>query len=58
MVKEFKEKVITINLRRAYEKPVTKRAKAALFVIKNAVRKETRAENIKLSNLVNYTIWE
>ena len=58
MVKEFKEKTITINLRRAFAKPVTKRAKSALFAMKQAVKKETRAENIKVSNLVNETLWE
>jgi large subunit ribosomal protein L31e len=58
MVKEYKEKIITVNLRKVFDKPVTKRAKSALFVIKNAVKKETRAENIKISNLVNETVWE
>jgi len=58
MVKEYKEKIITVNLRKVFDKPVTKRAKSALFVIKEAVRKETRAENIKISNLVNETVWE
>jgi large subunit ribosomal protein L31e len=58
MVKEFKEKTITINLRKVFEKPVTKRARSALFVVKQAIKKETRAENIKISNLVNETIWE
>jgi large subunit ribosomal protein L31e len=58
MVKDFKEKKITINLSRIKEKPVTKRTKAALFVLKKAVRKETRAEEIKLSNGINETIWK
>jgi large subunit ribosomal protein L31e len=58
MAKEFKEKTITINLRKVFDKPVTKRAKSSLFVVKQAVKKETRAENIKLSNLVNETLWE
>lgn len=58
MAKEFKEKTITINLRRAYLKPTTKRAKAALFVIRAAVQKESRAEQIAISNGVNEKIWE
>ena len=58
MVKEFKEKTITINLRKVFTKPVTKRAKSALYAVKQAVKKETREENIKLSNLVNEFLWE
>jgi large subunit ribosomal protein L31e len=58
MVKEFKEKVITINLKKAFQKPVTKRAKAALAVLKNAIRKETRIDNIKISNGVNEELWQ
>ncbi len=58
MVKEFKEKKIIVSLRRAFDKPVTKRARATLFVLKNAVRKETRAEEIKISNKVNEYLWE
>jgi large subunit ribosomal protein L31e len=58
MAKEFKEKTITINLRKVFAKPVTKRAKAAVFAVKEAVKKETRAVNIKLSNLVNESLWE
>jgi ribosomal protein L31E len=58
MVKEFKEKMITINLRRVFDKPSTKRAKSALFILKKAVRKETRMDNIKISNQVNEELWQ
>jgi ribosomal protein L31E len=58
MAKDFKEKIITVNLRRAFEKPVTKRAKSALFVLKAAIRKETRIDNIKITNDVNEEIWQ
>ncbi len=58
MVKEFKEKIITINLRKAFEKPTTKRAKSALYALKKAVRKETKKDNIKISNKVNEELWK
>ncbi|MDD4250607.1 MAG: hypothetical protein PHX27_00245 [Candidatus ainarchaeum sp.] len=58
MAKEFKEKIITINLRKVFEKPSTKRAKSALFALKKAVKKETRSENIKISNQVNEELWQ
>ncbi|MFA5357452.1 MAG: hypothetical protein WC308_00835 [archaeon] len=57
MAKEFKEKTITINLRRAFDKPDTKRAKAALWVTKQAIKKETRAKEILISNGVNEYLW-
>jgi ribosomal protein L31E len=58
MAKEFKEKIITINLRKTFNKPVTKRAKSAQHFLKKAVTKETRIEQIKISNGVNETLWE
>lgn len=58
MVKEFKEKIITINLRKAFDKPMTKRAKSALYILKQAVRKETKKDNIKISNQVNEELWQ
>jgi len=57
MAKEFKEKTITINLRAVYAKPVTKRAINAKHVLKNAVRKETRMNELKISNKLNELIW-
>ena len=58
MAKDFKEKTITVNLTKVFEKPVTKRAKSALFALKNAIRKETRIDNVKISNGVNEAIWD
>jgi ribosomal protein L31E len=58
MAKEFKEKTITVNLTKAFNKPTTKRAKSALFILKNGIRKETRIDNVKISNGVNEAIWE
>lgn len=58
MVKEFKEKIITVNLSKAFEKPETKRAKSALKILNDKIRKETRAKIIKINNSVNEAIWE
>ncbi len=57
MAKEFKEKTITVNLRKAFEKPDTKRAICAKNMLIVAVKKETRLKDIRLSNKVNETIW-
>jgi len=57
MVKEYKEKKITINLTKVCAKPMTKRTRAGIFLLKAKVRKETRAEEIMLSNQVNEAIW-
>jgi len=58
MAQEFKEKTITINLRRVFTKPATKRATGALFAIKEAVKKETRKKNISISQGINLLVWE
>ncbi len=58
MAKEFKEKTITINLRKVFEKPVTKRAISAKNMIIKAVKKETRAKTIKISNKINEELWK
>lgn len=57
MAKEFKEKTITVNLRKAFEKPDTKRAICAKNMLICAVKKETRIKNIRISNKVNEFIW-
>jgi ribosomal protein L31E len=58
MVKEFKEKIITVNLKKAFAKPVTKRTKATIHALRKSVIKETRGENIKISNGINEAIWK
>lgn len=58
MVKDFKEKEMTIGLGKIFEKPVTKRASSALKFIKDDVKKQTKAKDIKISNKVNEAIWE
>ncbi|HNV00958.1 MAG TPA: hypothetical protein PKK60_00845 [archaeon] len=57
MAKEFKEKIITVNLIKTFSKPKTKRAKSAQHFLKQAITKETRIEKIKISNGVNETLW-
>jgi ribosomal protein L31E len=57
MAQEYKEKKITINLTKAFDKPVTKRAKSAKFILKNSIIKETRAKKVLLSNKINETLW-
>ena len=58
MAKDYKEKKITVNLTKVFKKPVTKRAKGAVFMLRAKVRKETRAKDVFLSNQVNETLWE
>ncbi|MDD4128580.1 MAG: hypothetical protein PHY04_02500 [Candidatus ainarchaeum sp.] len=57
MAKEFKEKTITINLSRVFEKPTTKRSIAAKHIICKKVEKETRLKEFKISNELNETLW-
>ncbi|MCX6802978.1 MAG: hypothetical protein NTY48_00205 [Candidatus Diapherotrites archaeon] len=58
MAKEFKEKTITINLRKVFQKPATKRAISAKNMLKAAVKKETRFNEIKISRALNEKLWE
>ena len=57
MAKEFKEKTITINLRKVFQKPATKRAISAKNMLKAAVTKETRLKETTISNKLNELIW-
>jgi len=57
MAQEFKEKTITINLSKVFNKPLTKRSRAALWAVKEAVKKETRKTELYISNGVNEAIW-
>ena len=57
MAKEFKEKTITINLSKVFEKPVTKRVIAAKHIICEGVKKETRLKEHKISNELNELLW-
>jgi ribosomal protein L31E len=57
MAQDFKEKTITINLKKVFDKPVTKRAISGKNAIKSAVEKETRISDLKISNKLNELIW-
>ncbi|MCX6801439.1 MAG: hypothetical protein NTZ73_04595 [Candidatus Diapherotrites archaeon] len=57
MAKEFKEKTITVNLKKAFFKPTSKRAKSALFFVKEAVKKESRKKEVAISNGINESLW-
>jgi len=57
MAKDFKEKIITINLSKVFEKPVTKRVIGAKHIICEGVKKETRLEEFKISNELNELLW-
>ena len=57
MAKEFKEKTITVNLKQVFQKPVTKRAINANYVLKQAVTKETRLKEFSVSNKINEMLW-
>ncbi len=58
MAKEYKEKKITVNLTKVFDKPSTKRAKAAVFLLRKLVTKETRAKEVLLSNQINEELWQ
>ncbi len=57
MAKEFKEKTITINLSKVFEKPVTKRVASAKHIICEGVKKETRLKELKISTKLNELLW-
>lgn len=51
------ERVYTVNLREAYEKPRTKRAKVAVNLLKEFMKRHMKAEEVKLSNMLNAVLW-
>jgi ribosomal protein L31E len=57
MAKEFKEKTITINLSKVFEKPVTRRVVSAKHIICEGVKKETRLKELKISTKLNELLW-
>ena len=58
MAKEYKEKKITVNLSKVFLKPATKTARAAVFLLRKKIVKETRAKKVLLSNAVNEALWQ
>ncbi len=59
MVKEFKERVYNIPLRKEFMKvPRWKRAKRSIIAVKKFVEKHTRIDNILIGNELNNTLWK
>ena len=52
------EKIFTIPLREAYDKPRTKRAKIATNIVKDFLIKHMKSKNIKLGKSINENIWK
>ena len=52
------ERVYIIPLRKAKRKPRSRRANAAIRIIKEFLQRHMKAENIKLDNQLNEFIWE
>ncbi len=55
--KKLPEEIHTINLRQAYDRPTSRRAKAAIDVIRNYVYKHKRKQ-AEISPELNAVIWE
>ncbi len=53
----IEEKVVTINLRRAYLASGKRAAPRAINIIRNIVKKIADTNEIKISNEVNMAIW-
>jgi len=52
------EKIFTIPLRDAYDKPRTKRAKIATNIVKDFLIKHMKSEKIKIGKSINESIWK
>ncbi len=52
------EKVFTVPLREAFDKPRTKRAKIAIKILKEFLKKHMKAENVKIGKSINESIWK
>ncbi len=51
------EKIFTIPLREAYDKPRTKRAKIAVNIVKDFLIKHMKSKNVRLGKSINENIW-
>jgi large subunit ribosomal protein L31e len=51
------EKIFTIPLREAYDKPRTKRAKIAVNIVKDFLIKHMKSKNIRIGKSINENIW-
>ncbi len=52
------ERVYTISLRKAFDKPRTKRRKRAVSLIREFISKHMKAVAVKIDNAVNALIWK
>ncbi|MEA1924281.1 MAG: 50S ribosomal protein L31e [Candidatus Altiarchaeota archaeon] len=52
------EKLYTIPLRDAFSSPRTKRTKKAVNVVRNYLRKHTKADDVKIDTSLNEFLWE
>jgi len=52
------EKIFTISLREAYDKPRTKRAKIATNIVKEFLIKHMKSKNIRIGKSINENIWK
>ncbi len=55
---EGEERVYTVPLRKARRKPRSKRAPAAIRVLREFLLRHTKAKEVNISNEVNEFIWE
>lgn len=52
------EKIFTIPLRDAYDKPRTKRAKIAVNIVKNFLKKHMKSEKVNIGKSINEEVWK
>ena len=58
MAEETGEKLYTIPLRKAFNKPKFSRADVAVRIIKNYVKTHLKVNDVKIGKHLNHTIWE
>jgi large subunit ribosomal protein L31e len=52
------EKIFTVPLREAFEKPRTKRAEIATGIVRDFLTRHMKSENIKIGKSINEEIWK
>jgi len=52
------EKIFTIPLREAYDKPRTTRAKIAVNIVKDFLKKHMKSEKINIGKSINEAVWK
>jgi len=52
------EKIFTIPLREAFDKPRTNRARIAKDIVRNYLIRHMKSENVKLGKTINEEIWK